>query len=101
MESVWSYPLPAIVKMKKKQIIVINYKKAIKNNCQGQLMYLLYLTLSKVDNQCDWSWYLAGTERPLDVPGAGVAAVVRPPVHVIYHPVQPPPQVVLGPPLRR
>ena len=46
-------------------------------------------------------WYLAGTERPLDVPGAGVAAVVRPPVHVVHHPVQPPPQVVLGPPLRR
>ena len=33
------------------------------------------------------------------MPGPGVAGVVLPAVHVLHHPVQPPPEVVLGPPL--
>ena len=33
------------------------------------------------------------------MPGAGVAGIVLPAVDVLHHPVQPPPQVVLGPSL--
>ena len=32
------------------------------------------------------------------MPGAGVAAVLVPAVQILHHPVQPPPEVVLGPP---
>ncbi len=42
--------------------------------------------------------YLAWAECGLDVPGTGVAGVVRPSVQVLHHPVQPSPQVVLRPP---
>ena len=45
------------------------------------------------------SAHLTGTEGALDVPGTGVAGVVLSPVEVLHHPVEPPPQVVLGPPL--
>ena len=43
--------------------------------------------------------YLAGAQGTCDVPGVGVARVVLPPVQVLHHPVQPPPEVILGPPL--
>ena len=43
--------------------------------------------------------HLTGTEGALDMPGTGVAGVVLPPVQVLHHPVQPPSEVVLGPPL--
>ena len=43
--------------------------------------------------------YLTGTESTRDVPGIGVARVVLPAVEVLHHPVQPTPQVILGPPL--
>ena len=41
---------------------------------------------------------LAGAEGALDVLGAGVAAVLIASIQVLHHPVQPPPEVVLGPP---
>jgi len=42
---------------------------------------------------------LAGTESTGNVPGICVARVVLPAVQVLHHPVQPAPEVILGPPL--
>ena len=41
---------------------------------------------------------LAGAEGALDVLGAGIAAVLIASIQVLHHPVQPPPEIVLGPP---
>ena len=41
---------------------------------------------------------LAGAEGALDVLGAGVAAVLIASIQVLHHPVQPTPEIVLGPP---
>ena len=41
---------------------------------------------------------LAGAEGALDVLGAGVAAVLIAAIQVLHHPVQPPSEIVLGPP---
>ena len=41
---------------------------------------------------------LAGAEGALDVLGAGVTAVLAAAIQVLHHPVQPPSEIVLGPP---
>ena len=41
---------------------------------------------------------LAGAEGALDVLGAGVTAVLAAAIQVLHNPVQPPSEIVLGPP---
>ena len=43
--------------------------------------------------------YLARAQSTGNVPGICVAGVILPAVQVLHHPVQPPSQVILGPPL--
>ena len=43
--------------------------------------------------------YLTWTKGSLDVSGTGVAGIVLSAIHILHHPVQSPPQIVLGPAL--